>query len=90
MPPLELKHESVWWSTLTPVEQAELSRDDGLAPQPDVLVVGGGIIGLALAQALAAQKQSVQLIEQGTLGGGATAGSAGGGLAGGPGAVSSP
>jgi glycine oxidase len=78
MPPLELKHESVWWSTLTPVEQAEFSRDDGLAPQPDVLVVGGGIIGLALAQALAAQKQSVQLIEQGTLGGGATAGSAGG------------
>jgi glycine oxidase len=78
MPLLELKHESVWWSTLTPAQQSELSRDDGLLPEPDVLVVGGGIVGLAVAHALAAQKQSVQLIEQGTLGGGATAGSAGG------------
>ena len=75
---LELTHESVWWPTLTPAQQAELGRDDGLNSQPDVLVVGGGIIGLAVAHALAQQKQVVQLIEQGNLGGGATAGSAGG------------
>jgi glycine oxidase len=45
--------------------------------QPDVLVVGGGVIGCAVARALARPDRSVLLVERGAFGGQATCASAG-------------
>lgn len=79
MDSLPLPNEFLWKHILPPGDRAELERDDGLAlPRPDVLVIGGGIIGLAVAHALASRKRSVQLIDAGPLADRATAASAGG------------
>ncbi len=48
-----------------------------LPRQPDVLVVGGGAIGCAVARALARPGRSVLLVERGAFGGEATCASAG-------------
>ncbi|MCY2962429.1 MAG: FAD-dependent oxidoreductase [Planctomycetota bacterium] len=79
MESLTLTNASIWRHTLSPADLGELERDDGLAlTNPDVLIVGGGIVGLATAYFIATQKKTVQLIEANTLGSGATAAAAGG------------
>jgi len=64
-----MSQDSIWFATLTSAEREELrsyERRD-LLPTPDVLVVGGGIVGVATAYFLSEQGLSVQLIEAGTL-----------------------
>jgi glycine/D-amino acid oxidase-like deaminating enzyme len=71
---------AVWRDELTPAERAQLGREPGAItqPRPDVLVVGGGIVGVATAAAChQAGLGSVLLIEAGRLGSGATGGAAG-------------
>ena len=71
---------AIWRDQLTDAERAVLGRDAGTVaePRPDVLVVGGGILGVATAVAcLDADLGSVQLIEAGRLGAGATGGATG-------------
>lgn len=71
---------AIWRDQLTREERAGLGRDAGVItqPRPDVLVVGGGIIGVATAAAChQAGLGSVLLIEAGRLGSGATGGAAG-------------
>lgn len=71
---------AIWREQLTPEQRAMLGRDAGVIaePHPDVLVVGGGILGVAIAAAvLGAGLGSVQLIEAGRLGAGATGGATG-------------
>ena len=71
---------AVWRDELTPDESAQLVRGAGVIaqPRPDVLVVGGGIVGVATAAACRqAGCGSVLLIEAGELGAGATGGAAG-------------
>jgi glycine/D-amino acid oxidase-like deaminating enzyme len=71
---------AVWRHQLTAEERAELARGGGEMPdpRPDVLVVGGGIAGVATAAACyEAGLGSVLLIEAGHLGSGATGGAAG-------------
>jgi glycine oxidase len=71
---------AVWRDRLTTQERAQLGRGPGVIEQrrPDVLVVGGGIAGVATAAAChAAGLGSVLLIEAGRLGSGATGGAAG-------------
>jgi len=71
---------AVWRDQLTVDESAQLvRRADVIAqPRPDVLVVGGGMIGIATAASChQAGAGSVLLIEAGTLGSGATGGAAG-------------
>jgi glycine oxidase len=71
---------AIWRDQLTADERAVLGRaDDGVAGStPDVLVVGGGIVGVATAFACAdAGVGNVLLIETGRLGAGATGGAAG-------------
>jgi glycine oxidase len=71
---------AVWRAQLTPAERAALGRaDDEVAgSRPDVLVVGGGIMGVATAAAcVAAGIGSVLLVETGRLGTGATGGATG-------------
>lgn len=72
--------ESIWFATLTAGQRAELTpaADRPLLSRPDVLVVGGGIVGLALAYYLADQGARVQLIEAGHLASGATGANFGG------------
>ncbi|MCL2395342.1 MAG: FAD-binding oxidoreductase [Acidimicrobiaceae bacterium] len=71
--------ERFWEVGLDPTERTVLEAGHGdLDLAPDVLVVGGGILGVATA--LASQEAglgSVQLIEAAKLGSGATGGSAG-------------
>ena len=70
----------IWRDQLTAGERAVLGRGDGTIPdaRPDVLVVGGGILGVATAAACAeAGIGSVLLIETGRLGAGATGGATG-------------
>lgn len=72
--------DSVWFSTLSPAERHELDcmgRAD-LLKTPDVLVVGGGIIGLSVAYFLAEGGARVQLIEAGGIAAGASGANAGG------------
>jgi len=60
-----------WRDQLTGEQRAVLGRDVGLIadPKPDVLVVGGGMLGVATAAAIqGAGLGSVQLIEAGRLG----------------------
>jgi glycine oxidase len=71
---------AIWRDQLTADERAVLGRsDDSVAGStPDVLVVGGGIVGVATALACAeAGVGDVLLIETGRLGAGATGGAAG-------------
>ena len=71
---------AVWRDRLTTAERAQLGRGAGDISQrrPDVLVVGGGIAGVATAAAChAAGLGTVLLIEAGRLGSGATGGAAG-------------
>jgi glycine oxidase len=71
---------AIWRDQLTPAERAQLGRGAGVIPlaQPDILVVGGGIAGVATAAAChEAGLGSVLLIEAGRLGAGATGGAAG-------------
>jgi glycine oxidase len=71
---------AVWRHQLSAGERAELARGGGEIPdpRPDVLVVGGGIAGVATAAAChQAGLGSVLLIEAGHLGSGATGGAAG-------------
>jgi glycine oxidase len=69
----------VWRAQLTPAERAALGRADAAVAgaRPDVLVVGGGIMGVAAAAACVAGGASVLLIETGRLGAGATGGATG-------------
>jgi glycine oxidase len=71
---------AVWRDELSADELTQLGRSAGVIPQPrpDVLVVGGGILGTATAAAChQAGLGSVLLIEAGRLGSGATGGAAG-------------
>jgi glycine oxidase len=71
---------AIWRDQLTADERALLGRADGsvAGATPDVLVVGGGIVGVATAYACAdAGLGAVLLIETGRLGAGATGGAAG-------------
>ncbi len=71
---------AIWRHQLTAGERAELGRSGGELPErrPDVLVVGGGILGVATAAAChEAGLGTVLLIEAGHLGSGATGGAAG-------------
>jgi glycine oxidase len=71
---------AIWRDQLTAAERAALGRGAGVLPEPrpDVLVVGGGIVGAATAVAChEAGLGSVLLIEAGQLGSGATGGAAG-------------
>jgi glycine oxidase len=72
--------DSVWFSTLSPAELRELdaSPSEPLLATPDVLVVGGGIIGLATAYFLAERGAKVQVIEAESLASGASGANAGG------------
>src|SRR6266487_4539664 len=70
----------IWRDRLTAEERAQLGRGPGVItePRPDILVVGGGIAGVATAAACHdAGLGSVLLIEAGRLGSGATGGAAG-------------
>jgi glycine oxidase len=75
-----VRDEPVWADQLEPDELARLSPGvpEQLARHPDVLVVGGGILGVATAVACQdAGAGSVLLIEASRLGAGATGGAAG-------------
>jgi glycine oxidase len=71
---------AIWRYQLTPAERAALGRGEGTIPDrfPDILVVGGGIMGVTTALAChEAGLGSVLLIETGRLGAGATGGAGG-------------
>jgi glycine/D-amino acid oxidase-like deaminating enzyme len=71
---------AIWRDQLTAAERAVLGRADGIVADatPDVLVIGGGILGVATAAACAeARLGDVLLIETGRLGAGATGGATG-------------
>jgi len=75
-----IRDDPVWAAQLEPDELARLSPGipEQLARHPDVLVVGGGILGVATAAACQeAGAGSVLLIEASRLGAGATGGAAG-------------
>lgn len=71
---------SVWFATLSAAERQELEAGphDKLLTSPDVLVVGGGIIGLATAYFLAERGERVQVVEAASLAAGASGANAGG------------
>jgi glycine oxidase len=80
MTPATVRGATIWTDQLGPGELAAL--DPGvpgtLERRPDVLVVGGGILGVSVARACQdAGARSVVLIEAGRLGSGATGGAAG-------------
>src|SRR5258708_18566647 len=66
--------DSVWFATLSAAERRELDAPVGpdLLTTPDVLVVGGGIIGLATAYFLVDRGARVQLIEAAMIASGAS------------------
>lgn len=71
---------AAWRDQLTADEAGSLGRADGVIsdPRPDILIVGGGIVGVATAAAChEAGLGSVLLIESGRLGSGATGGATG-------------
>jgi glycine/D-amino acid oxidase-like deaminating enzyme len=75
-----LASESVWQATLSSSERAALNEGAGviLHSHPDVLIVGGGLVGLATAYFLAEEGCAVQLIEAAALASGASGANAGG------------
>jgi glycine oxidase len=72
--------DSIWFATLSADERRDLDMGVGqeILRTPDVLIVGGGIIGLATACFLAERGASVQLIEGDTIAGAASGANAGG------------
>jgi glycine/D-amino acid oxidase-like deaminating enzyme len=71
---------AIWRDQLTAEERIVLGRadEDAIGSRPDVLVVGGGILGVSTAAACAeAGLGRVLLIETGRLGAGATGGATG-------------
>ncbi len=77
---LMVVQRAAWWDQLTASERAGLGRGAGViaAQRPDVLVIGGGIAGVATAAACQeAGLGTVLLIESGRLGAGSTGGAAG-------------
>ncbi len=72
--------DSIWFATLSAAERRELDVgvEQEVLKTPDVLIVGGGIIGLATTYFLAEGGASVQLIEAGTFACGASGANAGG------------
>lgn len=72
--------DSIWFATLDDNERRQLNPGSGaeLNSRPDLLVVGGGIVALAVAYFAAERGLRVQLIESGQLAGGATGANAGG------------
>jgi glycine/D-amino acid oxidase-like deaminating enzyme len=70
----------VWDDETSPGDVRELERRDEPPRTCDVLVVGGGIIGLAIAASCSQRGMSVVVVERGRLAGGAS-GRAAGGLA---------
>jgi glycine/D-amino acid oxidase-like deaminating enzyme len=71
---------AIWRDQLTARERSVLGRadNDALRTRPDVLVIGGGILGVSTAAACAeAGLGDVLLIETGRLGAGATGGATG-------------
>lgn len=72
--------EPIWSATLSAQERTELEPQRGTIEYrtPDVLIVGGGVIGLATAYFLAEQGARVQLVEAGAIAGGASGANAGG------------
>lgn len=80
MMPATVRGETIWTDQLEPGELSALDRGvpETLDRRPDVLVVGGGILGVSVALACRdAGAGSVLLIEAGRLGSGATGGAAG-------------
>jgi glycine oxidase len=75
-----LATDSVWFATLTPAEQAVLACPERQIAHrtPDVLVVGGGLVGLAIGYFLAERGAKVQVIEGKRLASGASGANAGG------------
>jgi glycine/D-amino acid oxidase-like deaminating enzyme len=73
-------NEPVWRATVLPGEVQALydAGNAAIDPSPDVLVVGGGIVGAAVAYYLADGGARVQLIDAGELAGDATGTGAGG------------
>src|SRR5579872_3853005 len=71
---------SIWFATLSAAERRELESGESreILKTPDVLVVGGGLIGLATAYFLADSGARVQLIEAGGIASGASGANAGG------------
>ncbi|MFN0054831.1 MAG: NAD(P)/FAD-dependent oxidoreductase [Planctomycetales bacterium] len=70
----------VWLERLALPEREVLEAGRGrlLHDEPDVLVVGGGIVGLSIAYFLSERGATVQLLETNTLAGGASGANAGG------------
>jgi glycine oxidase len=69
---------TIWADQLSEPELSVLARNSALERRPDVLVVGGGIVGVATALAChQAGIGLVSLVEAGRLASGATAGAAG-------------
>src|SRR5579872_190332 len=71
---------SIWFATLSAAERRELESGESreILKTPEVLVVGGGLIGLATAYFLADSGARVQLIEAGGIASGASGANAGG------------
>jgi glycine/D-amino acid oxidase-like deaminating enzyme len=69
---------SIWWDLLSSGERAALNRRDELPPISDLVVVGGGMVGAAIAWfARRANLGRVTLLEAQCLGAGASGGAAG-------------
>lgn len=73
-------NEPVWFRSLSPDDRRELTgtRGEITHSSPDVLVVGGGLIGLAVSYSLAELGARVQLVEAQSLACGASGANAGG------------
>jgi glycine/D-amino acid oxidase-like deaminating enzyme len=61
---VQFQTDSVWWATLNAAERQDLSElpQQPLHERPDVLVVGGGVVGLAVAYFAAEKGWKVQVI----------------------------
>ena len=77
-------YRPIWETLLDPALRRELTPGHGgLSLQPDVLIVGGGIVGLSIALELTRRDAGrVLLVEQGELAGGASRANGGGLFAG--------